>query len=68
MCKNADTPCPGCEKHKKVNTAWLFFTNEERQAIEASTKLPALVDVQPGALTEPDVPPLKRSVQYGRRP
>ncbi|MFY0309356.1 MULTISPECIES: DUF1289 domain-containing protein [Leisingera] len=35
MCKNADNPCPGCKKHKKAEAAWMFFTDEERAAIES---------------------------------
>lgn len=35
MCRNADNPCPGCKKHKKPDAAWMFFTDDERQALEA---------------------------------
>lgn len=43
MCKNADTPCPGCKKHKKSDAAWMFFTDDERQAPDVLGKphLPA---------------------------
>lgn len=44
MCKNANTPCPGCKKHNEADLAWMFFTDEERQAAEASTTAPNLVD------------------------
>lgn len=44
MCKNADKPCPGCQKHKKADAAWVFFTEEERQAAEASEKAPGAGD------------------------
>ncbi len=44
MCKNADNPCPGCKKHKKADAVWMFFTDEERQAIETPDKTPTLVD------------------------
>ena len=46
MCKNADNPCPGCKKHKKPDAVWMFFTDEERQTVEASNKTPTLVDAQ----------------------
>lgn len=35
MCKNAGNPCPGCKKHKKPDDAWMFFSDEERAAIES---------------------------------
>lgn len=44
MCKNARTPCPGCKKHGKADAAWMFFTDDERKAIEASRKIPARLD------------------------
>ncbi|MBV2361475.1 hypothetical protein KUH32_17055 [Thalassococcus sp. CAU 1522] len=40
MCKNAETPCPGCKKHKKADAAWMFFTEHERRAIEESNASP----------------------------
>jgi predicted Fe-S protein YdhL (DUF1289 family) len=46
MCKNEGNPCPGCKKHEKADAAWMFFTDEERRAIEASGKAPTLVDAQ----------------------
>lgn len=45
MCKNAKTPCPGCKKHEKVDATWMFFTDDERKAIEGSRKRPALFDL-----------------------
>ncbi len=49
MCKNADTPCPGCRKHKQAETAWMFFTDEERQALKSLSKTqpPARPAAQP---------------------
>jgi predicted Fe-S protein YdhL (DUF1289 family) len=44
MCKNAETPCPGCNKHKKADAAWTFLGDEERQAIENSRKVPTLLN------------------------
>ncbi len=43
MCKNEGNPCPGCKKHKTPEAAWIFFSEDERQAIEAmsQTKAPA---------------------------
>lgn len=38
MCKNADKPCPGCSKYKQPEAAWMFFTDEERQALEGPGK------------------------------
>lgn len=38
MCKNADTPCPGCKKHAPAEAARMFFTDEERAAYETSPK------------------------------
>ena len=46
MCKNANNPCPGCKKHKVAEVPWMFFTDEERQAIEAMNKTPAALDTQ----------------------
>ncbi|WP_176445099.1 hypothetical protein [Maliponia aquimaris] len=43
---NADTPCPGCKKHKKADAAWMFFTDEEREAVDGARKLPAFADAQ----------------------
>ncbi|PRY73770.1 hypothetical protein CLV76_12944 [Marivita geojedonensis] len=42
MCKNEGNPCPGCEKHKSSDAAWMFFTEEERLALDAisQTKAP----------------------------
>ena len=34
MCKNADKPCPGCNKCKKPDAAWMFFTDDERTLLE----------------------------------
>lgn len=45
MCKNAKTPCPGCTRHEKADAPWMFFTDDERKAIEASRKRPALFDL-----------------------
>lgn len=44
MCKNAKNPCPGCKKHNKADVVWMFFTDEERQAAEASTTASSHVD------------------------
>ncbi|WP_161470980.1 hypothetical protein [Tropicimonas marinistellae] len=33
MCKNSDNPCPGCKKQKPADAKWLFFSEEERQAL-----------------------------------
>ncbi|MBS0122502.1 hypothetical protein [Thetidibacter halocola] len=33
MCKNADKPCPGCTKHTTADSAWMFFTDEDRAAL-----------------------------------
>lgn len=44
MCKNADKPCLGCKKNKKFEAEWMFFTDEERMAIETSKKTPPLVE------------------------
>lgn len=46
MCKNANTPCPGCKKHNRDDAVWMFFTDEERQALEASSKHPPLSNVR----------------------
>jgi predicted Fe-S protein YdhL (DUF1289 family) len=46
MCKNANTPCPGCKKQEKADAVWMFFTDDERQTIEATNKTPALVVAQ----------------------
>lgn len=46
MRKNEGNPCPGCKKHKTRDAAWMFFTDEELQAIKASNKARALLDAQ----------------------
>lgn len=48
MCKNANNPCPGCKKHTASEAAWMFFTDEERQAPETTGRLkaPAAVDTR----------------------
>jgi predicted Fe-S protein YdhL (DUF1289 family) len=46
MCKNANTPCPGCKKHNRDDAVWMFFIDEERQALEASSKHPPLSNVR----------------------
>ncbi|WP_165352837.1 hypothetical protein [Loktanella sp. IMCC34160] len=38
MCKNPENPCPGCKKHKATDAAWMFFTADERSAIERAAK------------------------------
>ena len=45
MCKNTNTPCPGCKKHERTEAAWVFFTDEERLALAKSNKAPDLVDL-----------------------
>ncbi len=40
MCKHADNPCPGCRKHRQSEAPLMFFTEEERRALEASNKTP----------------------------
>ncbi|MCV2866879.1 DUF1289 domain-containing protein [Defluviimonas sp. WL0075] len=44
MCKNANNPCPGCKKHKEADAAWMFFTDEERRAVEQLSKAPPFAD------------------------
>jgi predicted Fe-S protein YdhL (DUF1289 family) len=43
MCKNEGNPCPGCKKHKTSDAAWMFFSEDARQALAAmsQTKAPA---------------------------
>ncbi len=43
MCKNAENPCPGCKKHKTSEAAWMFFSDEEREALEVLSKTQAPV-------------------------
>ena len=38
MCKNEGNPCPGCKKHKTSEAAWMFFNDDERQALEVLSK------------------------------
>jgi predicted Fe-S protein YdhL (DUF1289 family) len=38
MCKNEGNPCPGCKKNKPSEASWMFFGDDERQALEALTK------------------------------
>jgi hypothetical protein len=38
MCKNVDSPCPGCKKHKRTDPLTVFFTDEERQESEFLSK------------------------------
>ncbi len=38
MCKNEGNPCPGCKKHKISEAVWMFFSDDERQALEALSK------------------------------
>ncbi|WP_238939644.1 DUF1289 domain-containing protein [Marivita cryptomonadis] len=38
MCKNEGNPCPGCKKHKTSDAAWMFFSEDERQALEAMSQ------------------------------
>lgn len=38
MCKNADRPCPGCQRHNGKDADWLFLIEEERQAVEGERK------------------------------
>lgn len=42
MCKNAKAPCPGCTKYVPTDAMWMFFTDQERELIEADTKNIAL--------------------------
>lgn len=46
MCKNADTPCPGCKRRKTSDAAWMFLTDQERQALEASREVPNLAQAR----------------------
>jgi predicted Fe-S protein YdhL (DUF1289 family) len=46
MCKNANTPCPGCKKHSRDDAVWMFFTDEERQTLEAASKHPPLSNLR----------------------
>ena len=38
MCKNEGNPCPGCKKHKISEASWMFFSDDERQTLEALSK------------------------------
>lgn len=40
MCKTADKPCPGCQRHKADEAPWRFFTEDERRSIEARPAFP----------------------------
>jgi predicted Fe-S protein YdhL (DUF1289 family) len=43
MCRNEGNPCPGCKKHKISEASWMFFSDDERQALEALSKTEAPV-------------------------
>lgn len=43
MCKNQGNPCPGCKKHQKSEAVWMFFSEDERQALEVLSKTEAPV-------------------------
>ena len=38
MCKNEANPCPGCKKHRTTDAAWMFFSEDERLALESLPK------------------------------
>ncbi|QEW23643.1 hypothetical protein LA6_005881 (plasmid) [Marinibacterium anthonyi] len=38
MCKNVQSPCPGCKNTKTTDDALMFFTEDERQTLGKSGK------------------------------
>ena len=49
MCKNEGNPCPGSNKHQKSKAGWMFFRDDERQAVEVLSKaeVPARAEAHP---------------------